>query len=177
MFEVEIKARCFDKNSFIEKIISAGAIHVETREEVDMYFNHPQRNFAETDEALRLRRVGSKTFLTYKGPKVSAKSKARLEEETCVENFDSMQKILYMVGFVECNKVAKVREVYTFDKIEICVDSIEELGDFIELETISEHTEETEEYLLNIANSFGISEFIRKSYLEMVLEKRLGGLV
>ena len=172
MFEIEIKARCHDKNSLIEKIVSAGAVHIETREEIDMYFNHPQRDFAKTDEALRLRRIGEKTYLTYKGPKVSVKSKTRLEEELGVENFDSIKKIFLLLGFVEKEKVVKVRSIYHYDKIEICIDEVENLGDFIELEIKSEQIKEAEEHLFNIANSFGLTDFIQKSYLEMILEKK-----
>ena len=172
-FEVEIKAQCYDKNSFIEKVTGAGAVHVETREEIDTYFNHSQKNFAETDEALRLRKIGDKTYITYKGPKVSTKSKTRLEEESIVESFDSVKKILLLLGFTEYGEVVKTRMVYNYSGIEICIDTIEKLGDFIELETKSSHPQEAENNLLNIAGSFGITDFTRKSYLEMVLEEKL----
>ena len=172
MFEVEIKAQCLDKNSLVEKIVSLGALHIETREEVDIYFNHPQKNFGQTDEALRLRRSGNKTCLTYKGPKVSDKSKARLEEESGVENFDSMKKIFLMLGFIESGKVVKQRSVYNYNDIEICIDTVENLGDFVELETKNNCIQEAEEKLFLMANSFGLTAFIRKSYLEMLLEKK-----
>ena len=170
MFEVEIKARCYDKDSFIEKIVSAGAIHIETREEVDIYFDHPQRDFSQTDEALRLRRVGDKTCLTYKGPKVSIKSKARLEEEVCVEDFDSIKNILLLVGFTESEKVVKLRLIYNYGKIEISIDAVEKLGNFVELEIKSDNTQEAEEELFHTANLFGLTDFIQKSYLEMILD-------
>ena len=169
MFEVEIKARCYDKDSFIEKIVSAGAVYAETREEVDAYFDHPQRDFAQTDEALRLRRAGDKTYLTYKGPKVSIKSKARLEEEIGVEDFDSIKNILLAVGFTEREKVVKLRSIYNYGKIEISIDTVEKLRDFVELEIKSNHTQEAEEELFHTANLFGLTNFIRKSYLEMIL--------
>ena len=172
MFEVEIKAHCYDKKSFIEKIIAAGAVFVETREEIDIYFNHPQKSFAETDEALRLRKTGSKTCLTYKGPKVSTKSKTRLEEESGIENFDSAKKILLMLDFTEHREVVKTRSIYNYDEIEICIDTIDKLGDFIELETKSNQTQEAEEKLLYVANLFGLTDFTQKSYLEMLLEKK-----
>ena len=49
--------------------------------EADHYLNAPDRDFARTDEALRLRRIGENTFLTYKGPRRDAASKTRTEVE------------------------------------------------------------------------------------------------
>ena len=49
--------------------------------QVDQYFAHPARDFAQTDEALRLRRVGKQNFITYKGSKIDATTKTRREIE------------------------------------------------------------------------------------------------
>ena len=51
------------------------------RIEVDRYFNHPARDFAETDEALRIRRIGPVNRITYKGPRVDTVTKTRQELE------------------------------------------------------------------------------------------------
>src|SRR5262249_22673855 len=51
------------------------------RQEADHYFNAPDRDFAITDEALRLRRVGLANFVTYKGPKRDRLTKTRTEIE------------------------------------------------------------------------------------------------
>ncbi|MDZ7620691.1 MAG: class IV adenylate cyclase, partial [Patescibacteria group bacterium] len=52
-----------------------------TDEETDLYFNHPQRDFRETDEAFRIRRRGLANRVTYKGPKIDATTKTRRELE------------------------------------------------------------------------------------------------
>ena len=49
--------------------------------QADCYFNHPARDFAQTDEAFRLRQVGDENFVTYKGPKVDLETKTRRELE------------------------------------------------------------------------------------------------
>ena len=51
------------------------------RRRSDRYFAHPSRDFARTDEALRLRRIGEFNFITYKGPKLDATTKTRREIE------------------------------------------------------------------------------------------------
>ena len=45
--------------------------------QVDCYYAHPQRDFAVTDEAFRIRAVGAENYLTYKGPKLDATTKSR----------------------------------------------------------------------------------------------------
>ena len=58
-----------------------GAVARPAREDTDHYFNAPDRDFAQTDEAFRLRRIGTGELLTYKGPKRDADTKTRTEVE------------------------------------------------------------------------------------------------
>ena len=55
MYEVELKLRA-DHESLRERLDDAGASRVEHRRQVDTYYDAPHRSFAETDEALRIRR-------------------------------------------------------------------------------------------------------------------------
>src|SRR5262245_27577811 len=50
-------------------------------EEDDHYFNAPDRDFAKTDEAFRIRRIGALHYITYKGPRQAGPSKTRTEIE------------------------------------------------------------------------------------------------
>ena len=78
ILEVEIKAYCDNTSALRESLYSIGADYIETRDEQDIYFNHPSRDFGKTDEALRLRFINGKCKVTYKGPKVSSETKARI---------------------------------------------------------------------------------------------------
>src|SRR5689334_3657260 len=75
MLEVEAKYRTPDWSQVVRTLIGWGAVAEEPREEEDQYFNAPDRDFRQTDEAVRLRRVGSANKLTYKGPKRDAATK------------------------------------------------------------------------------------------------------
>ena len=59
MIEVELKYRLDDPESLLSALIARGAEPGAATIERDVYFNHPSRDFAETDEALRLRWDGS----------------------------------------------------------------------------------------------------------------------
>ncbi len=149
-------------------------------EQVDLYYQHPCRDFGETDEALRLRRAGDRTVLTYKGPRVG-EEKSREEVEVEVEDFGAMDKILRKLGFepLERVKVKKRREVYRVKfagrEVEVTLDEVEGLGTFLELEcSVKDRSEieRAEKDLRRLAEELGAEgERIRKSYLEMLMER------
>ena len=57
-------------DEFVGRLRELGAREHAEIQQSDRYFNHPVRDFAVTDEALRIRSVGDQNWLTWKGPKV-----------------------------------------------------------------------------------------------------------
>lgn len=165
--EIEIKCYCDDYQKVRALLAEIGAEFVEKRRESDLYFNHPSRNFKETDEALRLRRVNDKCRITYKGPKVSRTTKARIEHETETGDFKTMSDILASLGFSESGVVEKEREIFTLNSVEITIDHVDGVGTFVEIEKIGELKDEIERELFDIAAKLGLSRFERRSYLEL----------
>jgi len=164
--EVEAKFRL---KPGVEEKVKEIANFLEEKDEFDIYLNHPCRDFAETDEALRIR-VEKKIKLTYKGPKVDSETKSREEVNLEVNSFDDALKLFELLGFKKFRTVRKRRKIFKFEKAIICIDSVEGLGDFIEIEV--EGGLEKKEGIFKIAETLGYSraESIRLSYLEM-LEK------
>ncbi len=167
LLEIEIKCYCDDTEGVRRKLSEIGAKPVEQRRESDVYFNHPSRDFKKTDEALRLRNVNEKCRITYKGPKLSLTTKARIEHETETGDFKTMKSILLSLGFVESGVVEKDREIYSFRGMEVSIDRVEGLGDFVEIEKIGELRDEVEKDLFETASILGLSRFERRSYLEL----------
>jgi len=166
--EVEIKAKIENKNEFEEKLTSMGAEFIREVVEEDEYFNHPCRDFAATDEALRIRNDGT---LTYKGPRVDKDTKSREELNLKIGNMNEARALLISLGFRPVAKVIKRRKYYKIDNITISLDNVPELGDFVEVECIGDY-EPCRENVLDMAKKLGLEEFIRKSYLELVLEAK-----
>ena len=81
MYEVEQKYPLADVAAVEAALARLGATWHGTVEQVDRYFNHPCRDFAATDEALRLRRTGEALAITWKGPRLDATAKTRRELE------------------------------------------------------------------------------------------------
>lgn len=174
MIEVEIKARARVEPLEAE-LKRRGAVFEKAVRQADIYYNAPHRDFAATDEALRLRRQGGRAFLTYKGRKLDAMSKTRKEVEVEVSDFDKMQDILLSLGFRRTLDVVKERLIYNYRGAVVCLDRIEGLGDFIELELQADTPEDISaerDSLIALLRVLGVEgELIRESYLEMLLAK------
>ena len=68
-FEVEVKYRSVDHRLLEQRLTALGASRAATIHQVDLYLNHPARDFAATNEAFRLRSIGDENRITYKGPR------------------------------------------------------------------------------------------------------------
>ena len=169
--EVEVKFRY--KEGVEEKVRSIADFVIEKLEE-DVYFNHPCRDFAATDEALRVRRDVEGIKMTYKGPKLDSETKSREEIKLNVDDFETTIAILRKLGFKEVRTIKKIRRIYRAGSAIICIDEVEGLGRFVEIEVESESLE-AKERLFEIASVLGYSrnESIVESYLEL-LEKGRG---
>lgn len=144
------------------------------QEHLDTYYNSPVRDFSTTDEALRIRSVNRRSVLTYKGKKLDSVSKTRPEFETEVDG-DSARSILIALGFFESGVVSKRRELFSYRNMTIALDSVEGLGEFIEVEEQADcNIEERCDEIFSFLEGLGIrkEDSIRTSYLEMVLEKK-----
>lgn len=168
--EVEIKSRADDFFRIRRKLSDMGAEYLGKVRQRDIYFNHPSRDFIETDEALRIRYSDERTFITYKGPRMDRKTKSREEIEFEISSGHAAEKILERLGFKRSGEVSKLRENYSIDNMQISLDDVESLGRFVEIEIKGEHNEENIEKLFTIAKKLGLKEFITESYLEMVLK-------
>jgi adenylate cyclase, class 2 len=168
LLEIEIKSYCDDHEAVIKKLRALGAQHGGIRKERDLYLNHPSRDFRKTGEALRLRQVDNDSIiLTYKGPHLSTRAKTRREEEVAVADFESMLTIFTILGFTPSGTVVKERDTFMLDDIEICIDRVEDIGNFVELEMKGTEHERIENELFHLAGELGLLRFERKSYLEL----------
>ena len=71
--------------------------------------------------------------LTYKGPKLDGVSKTREELETPVDGITA-KRVLTALGFSEAGIVSKIREVFKVGEIIVCLDAVDNLGQFLEVE-------------------------------------------
>ncbi|WP_319506241.1 class IV adenylate cyclase [uncultured Methanolobus sp.] len=174
MLEIEVKARAGHQR-VKELLAGMGANFIGVQHHCDTYFNAPHRDFANTDEALRIRSVDGRSVMTYKGKKLDTVSKTREEFETEVDGGNA-RSILLALGFYESGVVKKTREVFKYGNMTICLDKVGSLGEFIEVEITAESDIELHsKHIFSFMEKLGIGEedSIRTSYLEMVLEQAI----
>jgi len=180
MYEVELKVRA-DHGPVRERLGSLGATREAVVRQADTYYDAPHRDFADTDEALRVRRVrrvdagdDGATRLTYKGPLVEAASKTRREAETGVDDGEALAEVLAGLGFEPAATVTKERARYTIKGYTVALDDVEGLGEFVEVETAVETeaaVETAREGATDLLERLGLSpgETTRASYLGLLL--------
>ena len=180
-FEVEQKHCVSDMSALVKRLSDHGARMGETIEQSDQYFAHPCRDFAKTDEALRIRTVGDKSFVTYKGPKLDTTTKTRREIELPLdpEDADGSQfaELLAALGFTPVAVVRKRRRKFEISanghEVEGALDDVDKVGSFVELELQADDStlEEAKRTISKLATELGLGPSERRSYLEMLLEK------
>ena len=182
MYEVERKAPA-DLDRVRSVLDRAGATREATVEQSDVYFQHPGRDFAQTDEALRLRNerdVDSsgvkRVVLTYKGPRLETGSKTRREIETGVADPEATTSILTALGFERVCTVEKRRERWSFRGVGVSLDRVTGVGTYVEveLESVPEELALAEKRATDTLEALGIdpSETVQTSYLGFVLERQ-----
>lgn len=175
MLELEMKISIADPDNVRRRLAEMGIAKSEIRLEKDVYFNAPDRDFAATDEALRIRRAGNECTLTYKGPKMRMHAlKAREEFTVRVDSFEEIERILERLGMRRVMEVRKRREIYRTENITVTLDEVEGLGSYVEIETLVEKGSECKAELLEVVKKqLGIDgEPTTLSYLEILLAKR-----
>jgi adenylate cyclase class 2 len=181
-FEVEQKFPLDDATAVLARLGELGAVSAGECRQVDRYFNHPARDFATTDEALRIRSVGEDNFVTYKGPKRDATTKTRREIELPLAPgaaaAQEFAELLEVLGFHPVASVHKQRRTFRFGwqgrKFELALDDVDSVGRFVELETIADQAEvaAAQACLHSLAARLDLSQSERRSYLELLLARR-----
>ncbi len=189
MYEVEQKYRVADPAALEARLVALAARFREPIDQVDRYFSHPCRDFARTDEALRLRRVGDFVAVTWKGPRIDSAVKTRRELELGLAQvpplpggprggqatLERWSELLEALGFRPVQSVAKrrrpARVPWRGAEVEVALDSVDGLGEFLELELQASPGElpQAAACIESLAQELGCTDAERRSYLELVL--------
>jgi adenylate cyclase class 2 len=182
MLEIEQKFAVADLAAVARTLADWGALPGADHVEADHYFNAPDRDFARTDEAFRLRRVGPANFLTYKGPKKAGPVKVRTELEVPLPDGDrsaeDVTRLLMHLGYRPVALVRKRRRYFHLKRggfdLTVCLDEVDDLGRFAEVEVLAPDEQEAaaRAALEETTKALGLTALERRSYLGMLLESR-----
>ncbi len=138
MYEVEVKARLRDKESIINKLKEMGCLFSEELHQIDHIFIPKDVIFPPPFEVpvLRVRKQNDKHLFTMK---ISQSNRQDcIEKELEISDGDKMLEILHHINYKKVPIVNKKRIKAKFDDIEVVIDSVKDLGEFIEVEKIVE---------------------------------------
>lgn len=172
MIEVEVKAKIDSFEEMEKRLENLGAIKSKKEFQEDIYFASPIVDFAQTDEALRIRTTNNNIFITYKGPKLNKDAKTRKEVEMSIESAGKAKDIFEEIGFKEVRTVRKNRQYYTYENFEISLDDVEGLDPYMEIEIALEDGsdyDDAQNKIFELFEKLGVTDgFERTSYMELL---------
>ena len=161
-------------------------IRSETSESPNPFYDPNDRRYEENRETFSSGQkptyTGISTVITCKGhktidPVTGATSRKELELDLRGD-FDEWDELLKMLGYQPLMPVTKVRHSFGYFGATVCVDDVEGLGNYVEIEVVAEEGDDASAAAMSRINDTLISlglENIRpetRGYLDMVLEKQ-----
>lgn len=177
MKEIEIKFK-YDtqyKETLLQRCQEQGFFLEDQVWEEDTYYTPAHKDLMKCDQALRVRMVesqlkGNCSKITYKGVNQTKGMQMREELETDIKDGKILKEILRRMDFSVVAVVDKQRCYYVKENIHICVDKVQNLGDYFEIEVMESDTaKETIEKLVKILD-IPNTELETKTYLELILK-------
>jgi adenylate cyclase, class 2 len=158
--EIEVKASVKDFKVLKEKLGKLGCTFSDPVTQHDEIFLRKPKAFGDHklgDPVLRIRQTKGKVIFTLK--KSQKVELDKIEKEVTVDNADELRDLIDHLDFHKVIEVRKTREKTTYKDMEICLDQIEGLGSFIELEKMSEKDgEEVQVELFEFLSTLGIEK-------------------
>lgn len=165
MYEVEVKAHLRDRESVVKELKDLGCKFGEVLHQVDHIFIPEGIDFppliALGIGVLRVRKSNERYFFTLKIPQGSRQDS--LEREIEIMEGEKMIEILKLLKYQEVPTVDKKRIKTNLGDIEIVLDDVKGLGEFIEAEKIvksedQEDRKKIQEELFTFLGTLGIQK-------------------
>lgn len=183
MHEVEVKAVLKDKEALIQALKNLGCELGEEISQDDTVYARvvgTLEEFLSNNDFLRIRVQNNGqilfTFKHHPGRIVNLTS-APLEHELEISSRETMVHILDLMGYTEAVRIKKVRRKTHYEKWEICIDDVEGLGTFVEIEelldandTQQEVRERMETFLASVG--IGTDDLLNNRYDVMLMQKQ-----
>jgi len=159
MREVEIKIQISDPEKIANILENNGCVFGESIVQHDVVYipqDQPTVPVQAGINVLRIRRQGDKTLLTLKRSDLE-NHLSKLEHELEVSNPEEMDKIIQLLGFKIIADTIKTRRKCKINGFEICIDHVNELGDYLEIEKMTdEDPTKAQEEMLKYLSNMGI---------------------
>ncbi len=163
MREIEIKLRVDDLDELEKKLAEKGLVISKELYQYDVIYsqNDPSifTGLKPGGIVVRIRDENGKLELNLKQQQTHELD--NIEWETEVKDREAIHNILLLLGWKPEVEVKKVRKKGKLGEYEICLDRVEELGNFVELEKLADENanpEKIRQELINTLRQFGLNE-------------------
>lgn len=142
--EIEIQVKV-EKLKPLMRFLKAKADFQGEKHQIDEYFSPIHKDFLRVrpvSEWLRLRSAGGQFSINYKNwhREKDGKSYYCDEFETKIGSAEVAKNILSALNFRPITAVDKLRKIYTYKDYEVAIDSVKDLGDFVEIEYVGKNS-------------------------------------
>lgn len=135
MKEIEVKVQVEKLEPIIKKLEDFGCKISDPIIQDDIVYNKKDAG-PESKNVLRIRKSGEKIIFTLKRSVTNELD--CIEKEVLINDAEPMKGIIELLGYFETVRVSKKRRKGKLGDYEICLDEVEGLGSFIEIEKISD---------------------------------------
>lgn len=174
MREIELKFKVDDVDKLINKLESLGCSLSEPITQNDTIYVSDLNHVESVAGSiwLRVRKKNDEVELNLK--KQSERKSESQEIEFTVSSYEKARAFLECLGYQKWVEVNKVRRTSKYQSINICIDKVERLGSFVELEYLipEDDSKKYEDELLSIAKELEIdtTKIINSHYDTMISE-------
>ncbi len=179
MKEIEIKIQLGDLDEVRAVLEKQGCVFESPKAQEDTIFipnNEPTVPVPAGVNVLRIRRQNNKAVFTLKQSDFG-NNLSKTEIETEVLDAESMEKAVGLLGYKKIAVVNKSRQICKFKGFEICLDLVEKLGDYLEMEKITDEDPETvQAEMLSLLGELGIDASKQVGYgYDVIYVQKFGG--
>ena len=182
MREIEIKARVESTASIVARLEADNIQVSEPVQQRDEVFglSGVAGDSDNSDPWLRIRtetKAGVVKYI-YTLKKSITNQLDSIEHETVVEDADELRQIILHSGFTPYSDVTKTRRKAKMGDVEICIDIVDDLGEFVEAEKLTTEDADYEQVageLRELLKSLGVGEDSEVTDGYDVMMKRLQG--
>ncbi len=180
MREIEVKARIASSEKIIKALQGSGVKVSEPVTQYDEVFGLAGASGEgdNTDPWLRIRteRKNDMETIIYTLKKSVSSQLDSIEHETTVEDADELRQIILHSGFEPYVTVNKTRRKAQIGDIEICIDQIENIGEFVEAEKLTDENADVDavrDELWQLLETYSVtrSDELSDGYDTMVMQK------
>jgi len=161
--EVELKLKLLNTDAVVAFLTPHADFKYKSFQH-DIYYNAPGRDFLENQDNIsewfRIRIEKDKAQINYKDwqPRNNPIKTHCKEYETDVQSYEQLRPILDALNFKKLIEVKKTRRAWLYKDVEVSIDEVEDLGQYLEVEYKGDQLEDIgqiRDFLQSIVTQIG----------------------